>query len=51
VRFPQGDLEPGASGGVVFDEQLPIDGLYRIRIAQRYGENKPGQFELLIELQ
>jgi hypothetical protein len=51
VRFPQGDLEPGGPGGVVFYEQLPVDGLYRIRIAQRYGENKPGQFELMIELE
>jgi hypothetical protein len=51
VRFPQSDLEPGGPGGVVFDEQLPVDGLYRIRIAQRYGENKPGRFELMIELE
>src|SRR5262245_6355577 len=50
VRFPLGDLEPGGPGGVIFDEQLPDDGLYRIRVAQRF-EKKPGQFELTIELE
>jgi hypothetical protein len=48
VRFPQGDLEPGGPGGVVFNEQLPEDGVYRIRIGQRFGEKKPGQFELML---
>jgi len=31
VHFPHGDLEPGGPGGVIFNEQLPDDGLYRIR--------------------
>jgi hypothetical protein len=51
VHFPHGDLEPGGPGGVIFNEQLPDDGLYRIRIAQRFGEKKAGQFELMIELE
>jgi hypothetical protein len=39
MRFPQGDLEPGGPGGVIFNEQLPEDGVYQIRIRQ---------FELMI---
>jgi hypothetical protein len=50
VRFPQSDLEPGGPGGVVFDEPLPTDGIYRIRITQRYGEKNTGLFELVIDL-
>jgi hypothetical protein len=50
VRFPRGDLEPGGPGGVILSERLPDDGIYRIRIAQRFGEEKPGRFELIIEL-
>jgi hypothetical protein len=50
LRFPHGDLEPGGPGGLIFDEQLPEDGLYRLRIGQRFGEKKAGQFDLIIKL-
>jgi hypothetical protein len=50
LRFPHGDLEPGGPGGLIFDEQLPEDGLYRLRIGQRFGEKKAGEFDLIIEL-
>src|SRR2546425_11663280 len=36
VKFPRSELEPGNPGGVVFDEQLPEDGMYRIRVGQRF---------------
>src|SRR5262245_47619794 len=53
VYFPRGNLSPGASTAApvpCFDEQLPDDGLYRIRIGQRFGGKKPGRFEFTIEL-
>jgi hypothetical protein len=50
VRYPRTDLQPGGPGGVILNEQLPDDGIYRNRIAQRFGEKKPGRFELIIEL-
>jgi hypothetical protein len=48
VRFPGGSPEPGGPGGTCFDEQLPDDGDYQIRVAQKF-EKKTGQFELTIE--
>lgn len=50
VRYPHGDLEPGAPGGVVLDERLTQDGVYRIRVGQRFNERKAGRFELIVEL-
>jgi hypothetical protein len=50
VKFPYSPLEPGSPGGVVFDEQLPEDGLYHIRIGQRFNEKKAGGFMLKIQI-
>ena len=50
VKFPHSPLEPGNPGGVVFDEQLPTDGMYRIRVGQRFNETKAGRFMLKLWL-
>ena len=49
VKFPHSELEPGNPGGVVFDETLPKDGIYRIRVGQRFNEKKIGRFILKIK--
>jgi hypothetical protein len=48
IKFPSSNLEPGNPGGVVFDEKLPEDGIYRIRVGQRFNEKKVGRFMIKI---
>jgi hypothetical protein len=50
VRYPSGSLEPGAPGGLVFDERLPENGIYRVRVGQRFNERHQGRFALDISL-
>jgi hypothetical protein len=50
VRFPNGDLAPGAPGGVILDEQVTQSGEYHIRVGQRFNEKKTGEFEVIVEL-
>ena len=50
VKYPHSNLEPGNPGGVVFDEDLPEDGVYRIRVGQRFNEKKVGKFILKVSI-
>jgi hypothetical protein len=50
VKYPHNKLELGNPGGVVLDEDLPEDGVYRIRVGQRFNEKKVGRFILKVSI-